>query len=149
MLNLTHQERLVIQFLIAFFLIGTAMHFYKEKTRQPDDALISMQSKEASQFRQMAQRVDSLYAATEINEASKPRKAEKPAKPKTVSRPVKLNTASKEDLMSLPRIGSVTADSIINFRTKNGKFSTLEDLLKIKGISEKTLERIKGEVTIE
>jgi competence protein ComEA len=153
MLNLTRQERLVIQFLVVFFLIGTVIHFYKSKMRRSDDTMMKRQTSEARQFQKMSERVDSLYTVGDSTGTTKsPKKTTKKStsKKKTVIvRPVKVNTASKEELMSLPRIGSVLADSIINYRKRNGKFSTMDDLLKVKGISQKTLDKIKGEVAIE
>ncbi|MFA4838780.1 MAG: helix-hairpin-helix domain-containing protein [Candidatus Neomarinimicrobiota bacterium] len=115
--------------------------------------MMKRQTSEARQFREMSERVDSLYTVSDSDKTPKsPKKSTKKStgkKPAMVTRPVKLNTASKEELMSLPRIGSVLADSIINYRKRNGKFSTVDDLKKVKGISQKTLDRIKGEVAIE
>jgi len=149
MLNLTRQERLVIQFLVVFFLIGTVIHFYKVKTGKSDETMIKRQTSETRQFREMSEHIDSLYAASGSKEVSKSHKKSTSKKAVVINRPVKVNTASKEELMSLPKIGSVIADSIINYRRRNGKFSTMGDLLKVKGISQKTLDRIKGEVAIE
>ncbi|MDD5766404.1 MAG: helix-hairpin-helix domain-containing protein [Candidatus Marinimicrobia bacterium] len=121
--------------------------------RRSDDTMMKRQTSEARQFQKMSERVDSLYTVGDSTGTTKsPKKTTKKStsKKKTVIvRPVKVNTASKEELMSLPRIGSVLADSIINYRKRNGKFSTMDDLLKVKGISQKTLDKIKGEVAIE
>ncbi len=153
MLNLTRQERLVIQFLVVFFLIGTVIHFYKSKVRRSDDTMMKHQTNEARQFQEMSERVDSLYMISDSGKTIKsPKKSSRKSTSKktaVIVRPVKVNTASKEELMSLPRIGTVLADSIISYRERNGKFSTVDDLLKVKGISQKTLDRIKGEVAIE
>lgn len=56
---------------------------------------------------------------------------------------VNINTAGKSELMKLPGIGEKTADKIIDFRKLNGKFSRVEDLLDVKGIGIKKLEKIK------
>ena len=56
---------------------------------------------------------------------------------------ININTASKSELMKLPRIGPVTADKIIAYRSIHGSFYTLNDLQKIKGIGPKTVERLK------
>ena len=47
---------------------------------------------------------------------------------------INLNTATKEDLMNIKGIGEKTAENIIDFRKKNGKFDSLNDMMKIKGI---------------
>jgi len=53
---------------------------------------------------------------------------------------VNINTASREELCSLKGIGAAKADAIIQYRTENGAFSTVDDITKVKGIGIKTLE---------
>ena len=62
---------------------------------------------------------------------------------------VNINTASMEQLMTLDGIGESYAERIIEFREKNGPFQSPEDLLKIKGIGEKTLELNKGRILVK
>ncbi|HDP95925.1 MAG TPA: helix-hairpin-helix domain-containing protein [Candidatus Aminicenantes bacterium] len=61
---------------------------------------------------------------------------------------VNINTAGLKELQTLPRIGEKVAQRIIDFRKKNGPFKRVEDLLKVKGIGEKTFLRFKDRVTI-
>ncbi|MCK4447458.1 MAG: hypothetical protein KAW56_10305, partial [Candidatus Marinimicrobia bacterium] len=61
MLNLTRQERLVIQFLVAFFLIGGAIHLYKANFVKVEIFNADEVDKEKEQFKVMADRVDSIY----------------------------------------------------------------------------------------
>ena len=61
---------------------------------------------------------------------------------------VNVNTATKEELMTLNGIGEVKAQAIIDYRTKNGPFKTLEDLEKVSGIGEGTIGKIKKDVTL-
>lgn len=56
---------------------------------------------------------------------------------------VNVNRATKKQLMELPGIGPVKADEIIKARKKLGKFKRSDDLLKVKGIGDKTLKDIK------
>ena len=61
---------------------------------------------------------------------------------------VNLNTASKEELMSLPGVGEAKADSIIDYREVNGRFQTIEDVMLISGIKEGLFEKIKDYITV-
>ena len=61
---------------------------------------------------------------------------------------ININTASKEVLMSLDGIGEVYSQRIIEYRN-NIKFSSIEELKLVKGIGEKTFEKIKDIITVE
>ena len=61
---------------------------------------------------------------------------------------VNLNVASVTDLETLPGVGPVTASAIVEWRTRHGGFTSVEDLLEVQGIGEVTLERLAPLVTI-
>lgn len=61
---------------------------------------------------------------------------------------VNLNTASAADLDGLPRIGPAMAQRIVAWRDANGRFTSVEDLLAVPGIGEKTLENLRALVTV-
>ena len=65
-----------------------------------------------------------------------------------VTFPVNINTASKKELDALPGIGEVLAQRIIDYRSANGPFSTVDELTKVKGIGAKTLEKLKPYATV-
>lgn len=62
--------------------------------------------------------------------------------------PVNLNTASAEQIEQLPGIGPGTAKAIIAFREKSGPFTRIEDLLAIRGITERKLKQLRPYVTV-
>jgi competence protein ComEA len=61
---------------------------------------------------------------------------------------VNLNTATVEQLRSLPGIGPAMAKLIVEHRTKAGKFTRVEEIMNIKGIGEKKFKKIKDRLTV-
>jgi competence protein ComEA len=61
---------------------------------------------------------------------------------------VNINTATQAELESLPRIGPKVAQRIIEFRSQNGNFKKVEDLMKVKGIGEKIFAQLKDLITV-
>lgn len=61
---------------------------------------------------------------------------------------INLNSATVEQLQSLPGIGPATAKNIVEHRTKAGKFNRIEEIIKVKGIGEKKFQRIKDRLTV-
>ena len=61
---------------------------------------------------------------------------------------VNLNTASKEELMTLPGVGESKALKIITYREENGGFNAIEDIMNITGIKEKMFDKIKDHITV-
>lgn len=70
--------------------------------------------------------------------------ATRPEKPDQVITPVHINTATKAELQRLPGVGPVLAARILSFRAQRGRIAGAADLLKVKGIGKKTLEKLTG-----
>lgn len=60
---------------------------------------------------------------------------------------ININTASARELEQIPGIGPVTAQAIIEWRKENGRYRSVEELLNVSGIGEKTLASIREYVT--
>jgi competence protein ComEA len=56
---------------------------------------------------------------------------------------INLNTATVDQLMTLPGIGQKTAERILEYRTKSGGFKKIEELMNVKGIGEKSFLKLK------
>ena len=61
---------------------------------------------------------------------------------------ININQALSADLQLLPGIGEVTAERIIEYREQTGKFSTIEDLMNVKGIGVKKFAKLKNLITV-
>ena len=61
---------------------------------------------------------------------------------------VNINSATKEQLMTLTGIGESRADDIISYRSKNGGFKTIEDIMNVSGIKEAAYEKIKEDICV-
>ncbi len=62
---------------------------------------------------------------------------------------VNINTANKEKLATLPGIGEGTAEKIIEYRSKTGKFKAIDEIKKIPGIGESKFKSLKDKITIK
>jgi len=60
---------------------------------------------------------------------------------------VNLNTATKSELQSIKGVGPSKADAIIAYRAKT-PFKSVDDLDKVKGFGKKSIDKIRGEVTV-
>ena len=84
----------------------------------------------------VAQLTNAAEAATEPKDTT-------PTEPPIIN----INTATSEQLQTLPSIGPVIAERIITYRNENGNFASVTDLLNVSGIGEKTLETLFDLVT--
>jgi comEA protein len=86
----------------------------------------------------------SLTAATDqdapTRQTPKPAPSDAPA--------LNLNSATAAELEKLPGVGPATAARIVEYRTKNGAFKKVEDLMNVRGIGEKTFLSLKPLITV-
>lgn len=83
------------------------------------------------------------FAAGACMAQDKAKKLPPPAKP------FDINTATFDQFHSLPGVGPVTAQRILDFRKKSGPFQRVEDLLAVRGISQGRLEKIRQYVMVK
>ena len=62
---------------------------------------------------------------------------------------ININSASKDELMTLPGIGESRALSIIKYRTEHGKFATIEDIMNVSGIKQAAFDKIKEYICVK
>ncbi len=138
--GLTRKEVLAVLTLSAALLVGMGIKWWRADTQS---------SVPVPTFDYT--RSDSLYAALsraarERNE-SIPRPAQQ-TKRRPSAAPINLNTATKTQLITLPGIGPAYAERIIAYREQTGGFTSVDELLAIKGIGKKKLEKIRPHVYV-
>ena len=80
-----------------------------------------------------------------------PATAAPPAAPKATAseaRPIDINTADSAALESVPGIGKSLSQRILAFREKNGPFQSVDDLLKVQGVGEKSIQKPRPYLTV-
>lgn len=155
-LNLTQTELKISGFLILTLIVGILIKFIfgiNEKTdltfynyAQIDSIFFSSAENDGNNSEIINKNVDYKQEVFDFNKQSfnnvytKQLPAEKS---------INLNKATKKELMSLPGIGETTAKNIIELREKIGRFRKPEDLLKVKGIGSKKLDKIINYIFID
>ncbi len=123
MLGFTRREESLLLFLIVGFMLGMGVKLYRSYYAPLPTVLAEKNI--SSSFK---------------NNAAKGKKEE--VNSEITTSQVFLNTATQEDLEQLPGIGPVIANRIIKYREEKG-FSSLEELTKVKGVGQKTIEKLK------
>lgn len=85
----------------------------------------------------------------EVSQTKETKKSARKKKKVTVSGPVNINTASITELDRLPGIGPALAKRIIAYREANGRFPTVADIQRVKGIGKKKYEKMKPLIRVE
>jgi comEA protein len=130
---MNNKEKVVLYFLIVSLLIGSGVSLYKKEKTQK--TLINIET-------------DTLTIADTVKNQSLKSERIK-SKKGEFNTLIEINQAAANELEALPGFGPVLAQRIIDERNRVGKFSTQEDLLKVKGIGEKKLAKIKDKKIIK
>lgn len=159
MLDLTRQERGFFLFLLVFFVLGAGVSIYKrhiKDSRALSPEQSARQQAFLGQFRNRNELADAEGQPAEnvvvFNTSESNRRLENgyPARSeKLITGKIDLNQAKIEDLIKLPRVGPVMARRIIEYRQVNGPFKRIEELKKVKGIGQKTFEKISPYIIVK
>ena len=91
----------------------------------------------------------SVPAASAPTEKSTAAPTEAATQPPTEPGPLNLNRATAQELTTLPGIGEVLAQRIVDYREAHGSFQSVEELIAVEGIGEGKLEKLRELVTVE
>jgi competence protein ComEA len=142
-LALTSTERKVILFLSGTVVLGGGIRLYQETF--PSVPKFDYTASDST-FAALSQKeTEEVADKTILGESNA---EESVAEDDTATSKVNINTATKQELMTLPGIGDVMSDRIIAYRTDVGIFRSSDDLRKVKGLSKKKLEQLLPFVTV-
>lgn len=144
-LALTNTERKVILFLSGTALIGAGIRLYQETF--PSVPKFDY-AKSDSTFAALSEK-GNQEISEETPVLAETNAEESTAEDDTAAYKVHINTASKQELMTLPGIGEVMSDRIIAYRTDVGPFRSKEELRKVKGISKRKLEQLMPFIIVD
>ncbi|HBN44891.1 MAG TPA: hypothetical protein DD389_00295 [Candidatus Marinimicrobia bacterium] len=139
----TRKERLVFQFLIISTAIGLGVSTIRKTFLKPDFS--KEIENEIAEFKSMSADID----LSTLNNTTENSSKTDDIKPQIAVKLLDINTASKSDLLTLPKIGPVTAERIVRYRDDFGSFKSIDDLLLIKEIGPKTLDQLKPFIQIK
>ena len=112
----------------------------------PDGSRIQIYTREETEvFREAGQNPGSAGEDTALasGNGAEPKADEAAGEPGRVN----INTASQEELQTVPGIGEVKAKAILSYREEHGEFSSAEDIKQVPGIKGKTYEKIKNYIS--
>jgi len=131
----------VAYFILVTLITGYSIQLYNQKHMY--DGFDPVTENDKDSFRKMT---SLAYSTDQIDEELQTGNHEYKSEEKNYKQIVEIiniNTAGKQDLLKLPKVGPVMAERNIRFRDDFSSIAKLEDLLKVKGIDPKTLENLK------
>lgn len=102
----------------------------------------------ASSVEQQVTQTSQVSQASQTPRVTPTSQAEAPAESEPENGLININTATLDELMQLDGIGEVKGRAIIAYREEHGSFASVSELLNVKGIGEKTLEKLRDNVTV-
>ncbi len=140
MWGLTPQEQRIVLFLLTTFAIGCAVLWYRRQQPAP-----AVEPRLIAEFEHRT----GVSALAETSVANDSIENKKPLRQIAGAFPIDLNAASQQELMRLPGIGAVMAQRIVEYRELHGRFRSADDLLRVKGIGKKTLQKLQPLIVVK
>lgn len=145
--------------LIILSLIGGTLLIMKKGTLAGDSNKSSVMEEKNQKISELENKITDLEGQIEQLKSATPPADSQPATspspsaslaptPSQAAGKININTATVVQLDSLPGIGPVYAQRIIDYRTANGPFTSIDQVQNVKGIGPKTLEKFRDLVTI-
>lgn len=128
----------VVIFLIIFGMTLIYFHSINISDYQPADKPLMLRQAQHERYAAfvLSQQKGERPQLADINKASGPQLL-------TLNKKINLNTATIKDLEAISGIGPKTAQKIVEFRQKHGRFERIEEIMKVPGIKDKKFEKIK------
>ncbi|OQX86138.1 hypothetical protein B6D60_06745 [candidate division KSB1 bacterium 4484_87] len=130
----TQQERNLLLFLIIGLIIGAAVKIFKPIHKKPEI--------EKQAYWEFQNKLDAIGSVPDTTQKLADDQSLKPEKKRRDFR-ININTASADEMVNLPRVGPVLAKRIVDYREQHGYFDSVEELIRVKGIGKKRLEKLK------
>lgn len=155
-IGFTKTEIKVFIFLVSVFCIGSVYSYFKDGNEteltsfdysEQDRIFDSLTNNNENNLDLTVGNIDSNQEVLDFNERIFDKNEEK--KSSSIISKININTAGVNQLINLPGVGEKTALNIIEWRNKNGKFTSVYQLLEIRGIGNAKLEKIKQYIFIE
>ena len=158
MFNFTKAETNAVLFVVIILLVsGIYQLISPTKSLQPiyDYSASDSAFKRLSQENPKVENDSTKNIIPVVEKKSNQKKAQKKTAKTSIKKEellpasININAASENELQKLPRIGPAKAKLIIEYRNAKGNFNSIDELLKVKGIGEKTLEKLKPFIIVE
>lgn len=133
--------------LIALYIKNDSDKNFKKFDYSGQDSIFLSAKSFTVEEKNNEKKVDSKQELLDFSKDKIELRKKKNVKPKEKS--INVNSAELSTFVALPGIGEKTAQRIIDYRLKHGNFSSIEDLMKVKGIGKKKFEQIKKYLIIK
>ncbi|RZG46341.1 ComEA family DNA-binding protein [Acinetobacter wuhouensis] len=144
-----HLEKLNIFAILWLLLLGMSSNVYAQ---QFDHAYLKWKAEQQAQDAKLKKADENYYlskpSVSISTSRSNPSASSKQASQLSSGTKVSLNSANLEQLQQLNGVGAKKAQAIIDYRNQNGKFNSIDDLQKVKGIGPKLFEKNKSQLSL-